>query len=119
MRNAGLDEAQAGVTPRTVALQAPLSVGFSRQEYWSALPFPTPGDLPYPGTALTSSALAGGFCTSVPPGKLIFGITYHFLPFCINFPNRLVRIQLNTFILYSVLSLQASENDRYLVAMPE
>ena len=37
------------VTPWTVARQAPLSMGFSRQEYWSGLPFPPPGDLPYPG----------------------------------------------------------------------
>ena len=37
------------VTPRTVACQAPLSMGFSRQEYWSGLPFPSPGDLPNPG----------------------------------------------------------------------
>jgi len=37
------------VTPWTVASQAPLSKGFSRQEYWSGLPFPPPGDLPDPG----------------------------------------------------------------------
>ena len=37
------------VTPWTVACQAPLSMGFSRQEYWSGLPFPSPGDLPNPG----------------------------------------------------------------------
>ena len=37
------------VTPWTVAFQAPLSMGFSRQEYWSGLPFPSPGDLPDPG----------------------------------------------------------------------
>ena len=37
------------VTPWTVSHQAPLSMGFSRQEYWSGLPFPSPGDLPYPG----------------------------------------------------------------------
>ena len=37
------------VTPRTVALQAPLSMGFLRQEYWSELPFSSPGDLPNPG----------------------------------------------------------------------
>ena len=37
------------VTPWTVAHQAPLSIGFSRQEYWSGLPFPSPGNLPYPG----------------------------------------------------------------------
>ena len=48
----------------TVACQAPLSVGFSRQEYWSGLPFPSPGDIPEPGiepVSLTSPALAGGF----------------------------------------------------------
>ena len=52
------------VTPWTVARQAPLSMGFSRQEYWSELPFPSPGDLPNPGIEpmfLTSPALAGQF----------------------------------------------------------
>ena len=59
----------------TVAHQTPLSTEFSRQEYWSGLPFPTPGDLPYPGiepTSPVSSALAGGFFTAVPPGKPIY-----------------------------------------------
>ena len=45
----------------TVAYQTPLSMGFSRQEYCSRLPFPTPGDLPHPGTKPVSLALAGGF----------------------------------------------------------
>ena len=40
---------QLFVTPWTIAVQAPLSMGFSRQEYWSGLPFPSPGDLPNPG----------------------------------------------------------------------
>ena len=48
----------------TVALQAPLSVGFSRQEYRSGLPCPTPGDLPDPGIEPRSPALAGGFFTT-------------------------------------------------------
>ena len=55
-------------TPWTVARQAPQTMGFSRQEYWSGLPFPPPGDLPDPGiepTSPASSALAGG-----PSGKL-------------------------------------------------
>ena len=55
------------VTPWTVARQTPLSMGFSRQEYWSGLPFLSPGDLPYPGIepgSLTSPALAGGFFTA-------------------------------------------------------
>ena len=54
-------------TPWTVAYQAPLSMGFSRQEYWSVLPFPSPGDLPNPGIdpgSLMSPALAGGFVTT-------------------------------------------------------
>ena len=45
------------VTPWTVACQAPLSMGFSRQAYWSGLPFPSPGDLPYPGIEPGSPAL--------------------------------------------------------------
>ena len=55
------------VTPWTAALQAPLSTGFPRQEYWSGLPFPPLGDLPDPGTELTSlvsPALPGGFFTT-------------------------------------------------------
>ena len=59
-------------TPWTVALQALLSKEFSRQEYWSGLPFPTPEDLPNPGIkpTLPSPSLAGGFFTTVPPGVL-------------------------------------------------
>ena len=45
------------VTPWTVAYQVPPSMGFSRQEYWSGLPFPSPGDLPDPGIEPRSSAL--------------------------------------------------------------
>ena len=55
-----------------VALQAPLSVGFSRQECWSGLSCPSPGDLPDPGiepTSLVSPASAGGFFTTEPPEK--------------------------------------------------
>ena len=60
------------VTPRTVARQAPLSMGFPRKEYWSGLPFPPPGDLPNPGIkprSPASPALAGGFFTTEPPGQ--------------------------------------------------
>ena len=55
------------VTPWTVAYQVPLSMGFSRQKYWSGLPCPPPGDLPNPGTkptSLMSPSLAGGFFTT-------------------------------------------------------
>ena len=44
-------------------------MGFPRQEYWSGLPFPSPGDLPDPGMELASPALAGGFFTTEPTGK--------------------------------------------------
>ena len=60
------------VTPWTVACQALLSIGFSRQEYWSGLPSLLPGDLPDPGTepaSLASSALADGFFTTLLPWK--------------------------------------------------
>ena len=55
--------------PVDYALQAPLSVGFPRQESWSALLFPSPGDLPDPGMEPTSPPLAGGFLTTEPPQK--------------------------------------------------
>ena len=57
------------VTPWTAACQAPLSMGFSRQEYWSGLPFPSPGDLPDPGIEPRSPALEADALTSEPPGK--------------------------------------------------
>ena len=60
---------QLFVTPWTVARQAPLSMGFSRQEYWSGLPFPSPGDLPVPGIKPASPALAGSFFIVEPLGK--------------------------------------------------
>ena len=53
----------------TVAHQAPLSKGFPRQEYWSGLPFPSPGDLPDLGIKLMSPELASGFFTTQPPEK--------------------------------------------------
>ena len=56
-------------TPSTVAHQAPLSKGFSRQEYWSGLPFPSPGDLPDPGIEPTFPALQADSLLSEPPGK--------------------------------------------------
>ena len=57
------------VTPRTVAHQAPLSMGLSRQEYWSGLPFPSPGDLPDPGIKLRSPVLQVDSLLTKLPGK--------------------------------------------------
>ena len=55
--------------PWTAAHQAPLSMRFARQEYWSGLPFPSPGDLPCPGIEPASPALAGRLFTTKPPRK--------------------------------------------------
>ena len=70
-----LSRVQLFVTPWTVALQDPLSMEFSRQEYWSGLPFPSPGTLLGPGIEPTSPALAGGFFTTEPPGKPLDGVS--------------------------------------------
>ena len=59
--HAMLSQVQLSVTPRIIALQAPLFMEFSRQECWSVLPFPPLVDLPYPGIKPESPALAGGF----------------------------------------------------------
>ena len=58
-------------TPWTVAYQAPPSMGFSRQECWSGLPFPFPGDLPNPGIEPRSPALQADALLSEPPGRII------------------------------------------------
>ena len=65
---------QAYSTPWPAARQAPLSVEFSRQEYWSGLSFPPPGDLPHPGIKPASPALAVGFFTPEPPQKSLNSI---------------------------------------------
>ena len=57
-----------------IAYQAPLSMGFSRQEYWSGLPFASPGNLPNPGIELRSPALQAGTLQSEPPGKPNFRV---------------------------------------------
>ena len=57
------------VTPWTAARQSSLSLEFSRQEYWSGLPFPSPGDLPYPRIEPGSPALQADSSLSEPPGK--------------------------------------------------
>ena len=53
------------------AYQSPLSLAFPRQQYWSGLPFPSPGDLSDPGIESVSLALVGGSFTIEPPGKLL------------------------------------------------
>ena len=70
-----LSRVQLFVIPWTVAYQAPPSMGFSRREYWSGLPFPSPGDLPDPGIEPRSPALQVDALISEPPGKQVKMIT--------------------------------------------
>ena len=58
----------------TIAPQAPLSMGFSRQEYWSGFPFPSPGDLPIPGIEPGSHTLQADSLLTEPPGKPLEGV---------------------------------------------
>ena len=76
-----LSHSQLFVTPGTEACQAPLSMEYSRQEYWNGLPFPSPGDLPNPrieSASLVDPEMAGGFFTTEPPIMLL-AILYIYL----------------------------------------
>ena len=64
-----ISHVQLFMTPWTVAHQAPPSMGLYREEYWSGLPFPSPGDLPDPGIEPRSPTLQADALTSAPPGK--------------------------------------------------
>ena len=70
MKVKSLSRVRLFATSWTVAYQAPQSMGFSRHEYWSGLPFPSPGDLPDPGIEPRSPALQADALQSEPPGKL-------------------------------------------------
>ena len=74
MHAQSLSPVQLFVIPWIVAHQAPLPMGFPRQEYWSGLPFPPPGDRPNPGIKLVSLALAGKFFTTESPGNCRPGV---------------------------------------------
>ena len=88
-------------TPWTVVCQVPLSMGFSSQEYWSRLPFPSLGDLPDPGiksASFVSPALAGGFSTTVPPRKTVLKYSW-----CIILPCLVEKYVRFTSKLYHIL----------------
>ena len=65
-----LRHVQLFATPWTVAHQAPLSMGFPRQEYWSGLSLPSPGHIPHPGVKPRSPILAGWFFRTESPGTI-------------------------------------------------
>ena len=70
MKVKSLSRVRLFVTPWTIAYQAPRSMGFSRQECWSGLPFSSPGNLPDPGIEPRSPTLQANALPSEPPGKL-------------------------------------------------
>ena len=72
------------MTPWAVARQAPLSMGFPRHEYWSGLPFPSPGNLPNLGIEHSSPALADGFFTTEPLAKPLFSPGIRDANYCYN-----------------------------------
>ena len=80
---------QLFVTPWTVACQAPPSMGFSRQEYWSGLPFPSPGGLPDPGIELGSPALQADSLPSESPGNPCPSTNEWVKKMCYNIYNRI------------------------------
>ena len=83
-----LSQVQLFANPWTVACQAPLSMGLSRQEYWSGSLFPPPGDLPDPEMKPkfpASPALAGRFFTTKPVGAPIFITAFPLYTICIHF----------------------------------
>ena len=79
-----LSHVQLFVTPWTITNPAPLSMGFSRQEYWSGLPFPSPGDLPDLGIEPGSPALQEDSLPSEPPGKPIHSVSFNKCLTCID-----------------------------------
>ena len=81
MKVKSLSRVQLFATPWTVAHHAPLSMGFSRQEHWNGLPFPSPGDLPDPGMEPRSPVLIGRFFITEPPGKSAHGLVVGYFSF--------------------------------------
>ena len=84
--------------PGTVARQAPLTMGSPRQEYWSGLPFPSPGDLPDPGIKPTSPALVGGLFSTERPGKPLLFIVDIAIQICYVRINRNESVEVENLI---------------------
>ena len=85
-----LSRVQLFATALIVAHKAPPSMGFSRQEYWSGLPFPCPGDLPDPGIEPRSPTLQADALPSEPPGKLADGDYSHEIKRCLLLGRKVV-----------------------------
>ena len=105
-----LSHVQLFGTPWTVAYQAPHSMGFSRQEYWTGLPFPSPGDLPDPGIEPWSPTLQADALTSEPPGKPNGDSSFHLMYTDLVRVNCIILLYflflLNTCLSLDILSVQ-------------
>ena len=88
------------VTPWTLVHQAPLSMGFSRQEYWSRVPFPIPGNLPVPEIEPESPVLQAESLLSKPPGKPPMLFKPHLFPL-----PRIFIVNKNSMVLYFPLHI--------------
>ena len=104
-----LSRVQLFATPWTIVYQAPLSMGFSRQEYWSELAFPSPEDLPYLGIESRSPALQADSLRSQPPAKPILHITSSQIEFILLF----IRTQHFFVLCYPVLPRQQTNMEAY------
>ena len=80
-------------------------MGFSRQEYWSGLPFPSPGDLPNPGVEPLVSCSAGGFFTPEPPGKPLLTAIEPYLSLLIEHFDSSIKLKVNCFICFPSYSV--------------
>ena len=92
-------------------------MGFSRQEYWSGLPFPSPGNLPDPGIEPWSPALEADALTSEPPGKQIFSDTQKLREFVTSKVDNFIKIYLKIFMkstISELLRMLLIENTRCL-----
>ena len=105
-------------TPWTVAHQTPLSIGFSRQVYWSGLPFPIPGGLPHPwvkSECPASPAFAGGFFTTEPPGKPSCSVLLYFSRYYIRYPQILNPFKISTLNVSFIVVVVAAVVFFYLI----
>ena len=109
-----LSRVQLFATPRTVTYQVPPSMGFSRQEYWSGLPFPSPGDLPNPGIEPGSPALQGDSLPSEPPLRNKKGWTTNTCNNLLKSPENLLRKKSRqSYILYDSIHIEVVKWQNY------
>ena len=105
-------------TPWTVAYQTPPSMGFSRQQYWSGLPFPSPGDLPNPGMEPGSPALQADALPSEPRGKSLYNMnSIVFTSQCHCVSKRPIDLSISQVKVVNKASVSCGATSSYLIYM--